>query len=93
MECGSRIKKDLDLLMCLILSAFRTNRKSHDALARIRARKYGMCNSKPNEVLGLNGKEFCCPYCDEAIELIPRDKDETTYCLHCGQALDWSDVK
>lgn len=34
--------------------------------------------SKPNEVLGLNGKEFCCPYCDEAIELIPRDKDETT---------------
>lgn len=49
--------------------------------------------SKPNEVLGLRGKEFCCPYCDEEIELIPRDKDETTYCLHCGQTLDWSDVQ
>lgn len=34
---------------------------------------------------------YCCPVCSEQIELVPIDHNVTTYCSHCGQAIDWSD--
>ena len=32
-----------------------------------------------------------CPLCKIEVELQPIDAEEVTYCLHCGQAIDWSD--
>ena len=33
----------------------------------------------------------CCPLCKIEVELQPIDTEQVTYCLHCGQAIDWSD--
>ena len=33
-----------------------------------------------------------CPLCKIEVELRPIDAEEVTYCLHCGQAIDWSDI-
>ena len=33
-----------------------------------------------------------CPLCKIEVELQPIDTEEVTYCLHCGQAIDWSDI-
>lgn len=33
-----------------------------------------------------------CPLCKIEVELQPVDAEEVTYCLHCGQAIDWSDI-
>lgn len=33
-----------------------------------------------------------CPLCKIEVELQPIDAEEVTYCLHCGQAIDWSDI-
>ena len=30
-----------------------------------------------------------CPLCKIGVELLPVDTEEVTYCLHCGQAIDW----
>ena len=30
-----------------------------------------------------------CPLCKIEVELQPIDAEEVTYCLHCGQAIDW----
>lgn len=46
----------------------------------------------PDNVLDLE-MELRCPCCYKEIELWPIDDDEITYCLHCGQALDWSDAE
>ena len=35
----------------------------------------------------------CCPLCKIEVELQPIDTEQVTYCLHCGQAIDWSDDK
>ena len=32
-----------------------------------------------------------CPLCKIEVELQPVDAEQVTYCLHCGQAIDWSD--
>lgn len=32
-----------------------------------------------------------CPLCKIEVELQPIDVEQVTYCLHCGQAIDWSD--
>lgn len=32
-----------------------------------------------------------CPLCKIEVELQPIDTEEVTYCLHCGQAIDWSE--
>ena len=32
-----------------------------------------------------------CPLCKIEVELQPIDAEEVTYCLHCGQAIDWSE--
>ena len=32
-----------------------------------------------------------CPLCKIEVELQPIDAEQVTYCLHCGQAIDWSD--
>ena len=32
-----------------------------------------------------------CPLCKIEVELQPIDIEQVTYCLHCGQAIDWSD--
>ena len=32
-----------------------------------------------------------CPLCKIEVELQPIDAEQITYCLHCGQAIDWSD--
>ena len=32
-----------------------------------------------------------CPLCKIEVELQPVDTEQVTYCLHCGQAIDWSD--
>ena len=32
-----------------------------------------------------------CPLCKIEVELQPIDAEEVTYCLHCGQAIDWED--
>ena len=32
-----------------------------------------------------------CPLCKIEVELQPIDTEQVTYCLHCGQAIDWSD--
>ena len=34
-----------------------------------------------------------CPLCKIEVELQPIDVEQVTYCLHCGQAIDWSDDK
>ena len=34
-----------------------------------------------------------CPLCKIEVELQPIDTEQVTYCLHCGQAIDWSDDK
>ena len=31
----------------------------------------------------------CCPLCKIEVELLPIDIEQVTYCLHCGQAIDW----
>lgn len=31
-----------------------------------------------------------CPLCKIEVELQPIDTEQVTYCLHCGQAIDWS---
>lgn len=31
----------------------------------------------------------CCPLCKIEVELQPIDTEQVTYCLHCGQAIDW----
>ena len=33
----------------------------------------------------------CCPLCKIEVELQPIDIEQVTHCLHCGQAIDWSD--
>lgn len=33
-----------------------------------------------------------CPLCKIEVELQPIDIEQVTYCLHCGQAIDWSDI-
>ena len=33
-----------------------------------------------------------CPLCKIEVELQPVDVEQVTYCLHCGQAIDWSDI-
>lgn len=33
-----------------------------------------------------------CPLCKIEVELQPIDAEQVTYCLHCGQAIDWSDI-
>ena len=33
-----------------------------------------------------------CPLCKIEVELQPIDVEQVTYCLHCGQAIDWSDI-
>lgn len=33
-----------------------------------------------------------CPLCKIEVELQPVDTEQVTYCLHCGQAIDWSDI-
>ena len=33
-----------------------------------------------------------CPSCKIEVELQPIDTEQVTYCLHCGQAIDWSDI-
>lgn len=33
-----------------------------------------------------------CPLCKIEVELQPIDTEQVTYCLHCGQAIDWSDI-
>ena len=33
----------------------------------------------------------CCPLCKIEVELQPIDTEQVTYCLHCGQAIDWRD--
>lgn len=30
-----------------------------------------------------------CPLCKIEVELLPIDTEQVTYCLHCGQAIDW----
>ena len=35
----------------------------------------------------------CCPLCKVEVELQPIDTEQVTYCLHCGQAIDWSDAE
>lgn len=30
-----------------------------------------------------------CPFCKIEVELQPIDTEQVTYCLHCGQAIDW----
>ena len=30
-----------------------------------------------------------CPLCKIEVELQPIDTEQVTYCLHCGQAIDW----
>lgn len=39
-----------------------------------------------------------CPFCSGKVSLVlcdielqPIDTKEVTYCLHCGQAIDWED--
>ena len=32
-----------------------------------------------------------CPLCKIEVELQPIDTEQVTYCLHCGQALNWED--
>ena len=32
-----------------------------------------------------------CPLCKIEVELQPIDTEQVTYCLHCGQTIDWSD--
>ena len=32
-----------------------------------------------------------CPLCKIEVELQPIDTEQVTYCLQCGQAIDWSD--
>lgn len=32
-----------------------------------------------------------CPLCKIEVELQPINTEQVTYCLHCGQAIDWSD--
>ena len=32
-----------------------------------------------------------CPLCKIEVELQPIDTEQVTYCLHCGQAIDWRD--
>ena len=32
-----------------------------------------------------------CPLCKIEVELQPIDAEQITYCLHCGQAINWSD--
>ena len=32
-----------------------------------------------------------CPLCKIEVELQPVDTEQVTYCLHCGQAIDWSE--
>ena len=32
-----------------------------------------------------------CPLCKIEVELQPIDTEQVTYCLHCGQAIDWSE--
>lgn len=39
---------------------------------------------KPYDIVG-------CPLCKIEVELLPIDIEQVTYCLHCGQAIDWSD--
>lgn len=33
-----------------------------------------------------------CPLCKIEVELQPINTEQVTYCLHCGQAIDWSDI-
>ena len=33
-----------------------------------------------------------CPLCKIEVELQPIDTEQVTYCLHCGQAIDWSGI-
>lgn len=33
-----------------------------------------------------------CPSCKIEVELQPIDTEQVTYCLHCGQAIDWSNI-
>ena len=33
-----------------------------------------------------------CPLCKIEVELQPIDTEQVIYCLHCGQAIDWSDI-
>lgn len=32
-----------------------------------------------------------CPLCKLEVELQPIDTEQVTYCLHCGQSIDWED--
>ena len=32
-----------------------------------------------------------CPLCKIEVELQPIDIEQVTYCLHCGQAIDWEE--
>ena len=32
-----------------------------------------------------------CPLCKIEVELQPIDTEQITYCLHCGQAIDWEE--
>lgn len=34
---------------------------------------------------------YHCTTCERIIELEPIDHNEKVFCLHCGQAIDWSD--
>ena len=34
-----------------------------------------------------------CPLCKIEVELQPIDIEQVTYCLHCGQAIDWRDAE
>lgn len=34
---------------------------------------------------------YHCPACRLIIDLEPIDHNKKTFCLHCGQAIDWSD--
>lgn len=34
---------------------------------------------------------YHCPACEKILELEPIDHNEKVFCLHCGQAIDWSE--
>lgn len=58
-----------------------------EALEKQIAKKPNYVQYDGNHKIG----NYHCPACEKILELEPIDHNEKVFCLHCGQAIDWSD--
>ena len=84
------------------IEVLRTGLFSHDTILINHALNLGIevlekqIPKKPNYVqYDGNPKigNYHCPACEKILELEPIDHNEKVFCLHCSQAIDWSETE